>query len=73
MRRVMIRSLAITTVLGGIIFTGAGAAAGDPGSSAGVPTGPGNRTGGDNSSSTCGASDIDFAHGCFLGWGRFFK
>jgi hypothetical protein len=66
MRRVIIRSVATTAVLGGIILTGAGVAAADPGRPAG----------GDNSSSAepaCGTSDIDFEHGCFLGWGRFFK
>lgn len=66
MRRGTIRALAITAVLGGVIFTGAGVAAAD----AMRPTG------GDNPSSAepaCGASDIDFTYGCFLGWGRFFK
>jgi hypothetical protein len=34
----------------------------------------GRPVGGDNSSAPpCGASDIDFAHGCFFGWGRFFQ
>lgn len=66
MRRVIIRSLATITVLGGIALTGAGVAAADPG----------RPTGGDNSSSTapaCGASDINFAQGCFFGFGYFFK
>lgn len=66
MRGVIIRSLATTAVLGGIILTGAGVAAADPGRPAG----------GDNFSSgepTCGAGDLDFENGCFLGWGRFFK
>jgi hypothetical protein len=60
MRRVIILRLATTAVVSGIVLTGAGVAAADPG----------RPTGGDNSSSgepTCGASDIDFAHGCFLG------
>lgn len=72
MRRVIIRSLATTAVFGGIILTGAGAAAADPVAAAD----PGRPVGGGNSSSaepTCGTSDIDLAQGCFLGWGRFFK
>jgi hypothetical protein len=66
MRRVIIRSLATTAVFGGIILTGAGVAAADPG----------RPVGGDNSSSaepTCGTSNIDLEQGCFLGWGRFFQ
>ena len=63
MRRVIIRSLGITAVLSGIIIAGAGVAAADP-----APP-----TGGDKSSApSCGAGDIDFAQGCFLGMGRFF-
>lgn len=75
MRRVIIRSLTATAVLGGIILTGAGVAAAAPGSGAGVAAaGPGGQVGGDNSSSaTCGASDIDLKQGCFLGVGRLFK
>lgn len=66
MRGVIIRSLATIAVLGGIAFTGAGVAAADTG----------RPTGGDNSSSaepSCGASDINFAQGCFFGFGYFFK
>jgi hypothetical protein len=65
MRRVIVRFLAITAVVGGVAFTGAGAAAADQE----------RPVGGDNSSAPppCGAGDIDFANGCFLGWGRFFK
>ena len=63
-RRVIIRFLAIAAVLGGVVVTGTGVAAADQG----------RPVGGDNSSApVCGASDIDFAYGCFLGWGWFFK
>jgi hypothetical protein len=63
-RGVIVRVLAVTAVLGGVVFTGAGVAAADQG----------RPVGGDNSSAPpCGASDIDIAHGCFLGWGRFFQ
>ncbi|MGH3695679.1 MAG: hypothetical protein ACRDRX_17100 [Pseudonocardiaceae bacterium] len=50
--------------ISGIILTDAGVAAADQERPAG----------GDNSSTqpSCGAGDIDFAQGCFLGWGRFF-
>jgi hypothetical protein len=63
-QRVIIRSLGITVVLSGIIIAGAGVAAAEP-----AP-----QTGGDKSSAqpSCGAGDIDFAQGCFLGMGRFF-
>jgi hypothetical protein len=62
-RRVITRSLGITVVLSGIILAGTGVAAADP-------TPP---TGGDKSSAQpCGAGDLDFAQGCFLGMGRFF-
>jgi hypothetical protein len=64
MRRVIIRFLAAAAVLGGVVFTGAGVAAADQG----------RPVGGDNSSAPpCGAGDIDFAHGCFFGWGRTFS
>lgn len=66
MRGVIIGSLAAGAVLGGLAFTGVGVAAAD----SGYPTG------GDRSApaeSTCGSGDLDFANGCFLGWGRFFK
>jgi uncharacterized membrane protein YhiD involved in acid resistance len=65
MRRVIVRFLAIAAVLGGVAFTGAGAAA------AADQQRP---VGGDNTSAPppCPAGDIDFANGCFLGWGRFF-
>jgi hypothetical protein len=66
MRGVIIRSLATTAVLGGIILTGSGVAAADPGR----PTGGNNFSSGEP---TCGAGDADFEHGCFFGWGRFFK
>jgi hypothetical protein len=63
-RRVIIRFLAIAAVLGGVIFTGVGVAVADQE----------RPVGGDNSSApSCGPSDIDFAYGCFLGWGWFFK
>jgi hypothetical protein len=62
MRRNIIRSLAITTVLGGTLFTAAGVAAADQG----------RPTGGDKSP-TCSPSDLEFEQGCFAGWGPFFK
>jgi hypothetical protein len=65
MRRNIIRSVAITTVLGGTIFGAVGVAAADQG----------RPTGGDNSSaqSGCNSSDLDFDRGCFLNWGPFFR
>jgi hypothetical protein len=64
MRGVIGRFLVIVAVLGGVVVTGAGVAAADQG----------RPVGGDNSSAPpCGTSDIDFAYGCFLGWGWFFK
>jgi hypothetical protein len=65
MRRNIIRSVAITTVLGGTIFSAAGVAAADQG----------RPTGGDNSSaqSGCNTSELDSERGCFLSWGPFFK
>jgi hypothetical protein len=63
-RRVIVRSLAITAVLGGVAFAGAGVAAAEQA----------RPVGGDNpSAQPCPAGDLDFEHGCFLGWGRFFK
>jgi hypothetical protein len=63
-RGVIVRFLVIVAVLGGVVFAGAGVAVADQGRS----------VGGDNSSAPpCGASDIDFAQGCFFGWGRFFQ
>jgi hypothetical protein len=61
MRRVIIRSLATTAVLSGVILTGAGVAAADTGR----PTG-----GTDPSSeqTTCGSGNLDISPGgCFLG------
>jgi hypothetical protein len=66
MGRVGIRFVAVNAVLGGLILTGVGVASAD----SGYPTG------GDKPSTAepaCGSGDIDFAQGCFLGWGRFFK
>lgn len=65
MRRVIVRFLAIAAVLGGVVFTGAGVAVANQE----------RPVGGDNTSAPppCGAGDLDFEHGCFLGWGRFFK
>jgi hypothetical protein len=66
MRRVIIRSLATTAVLGGVIFTSVGVAVADQE----------RPTGGDRSAPAepaCGPSELDFTYGCFLGWGRFFK
>jgi hypothetical protein len=64
MRRNTIRSVAITTVLGGTIFSAAGVAAADQG----------RPTGGDNSSAQgCSSSDGYSDPGCMLGWGPLFK
>lgn len=63
MRGVVVRFLAATAVLGGIMFPGAGVAA----ASQDRPVG------GDNAAAPpCDSSNIDVAQGCFLGWGRFF-
>ncbi|MGH3784268.1 MAG: hypothetical protein ACRDRO_27530 [Pseudonocardiaceae bacterium] len=65
MRRVIIRSLATTAVLSGLILTGAGVAAADTA----------RPTGGDDPSAqtTCGSGNIDFSPGgCFLGSHNFF-
>jgi hypothetical protein len=62
-RDFIVRFLAITAVLGGIVFPGAGVAA----------AAQDRPVGGDNTAApSCGPSDIDFAQGCFFGWGRFF-
>lgn len=65
MRRVIIRSLATTAVLGGVILTGAGVAAADTGR----PTGG---TGPDQP--TCAPGNIDLSQNCLLapGGGRLF-
>ena len=63
-RGVVVRLLAIAAVLGGVMVTGAGVAAADQQ----------RPVGGDNlSAPPCGTADLDFARGCFLGWGPFFK
>jgi hypothetical protein len=66
MRRVIIRFLASTAVLGGIILNGAGVAAADPERPA---------AGGTSASAepTCGTSNFDLDQGCILGWGRLFR
>lgn len=66
MSRVIIRFVAVSAALGGLILTGVGVATADSGYS----------TGGDKPASAepvCGSGDLDFANGCFLGWGRFFS
>ncbi|MDQ2880965.1 MAG: hypothetical protein M3Y48_06850 [Actinomycetota bacterium] len=66
MRRVIIRSLATTAVLSGLILAGAGVAAADTAR----PTG-----GTDPSSeqTTCGNGNLDISQGgCFLGSHNFF-
>jgi hypothetical protein len=66
MRRVIIRSLATTAMLSGLIFAGAGVAAADTA----------RPTGGDDPSSaqtTCGSGNIDFSPGgCFMGMRHIF-
>ncbi|MBV8995612.1 MAG: hypothetical protein JO287_18370 [Pseudonocardiales bacterium] len=57
--------MAITTVLGGAIFSAAGVAA---------AADQGRPTGGDNSSAqACDSADRYSDPGCMLGWGPFFK
>jgi hypothetical protein len=63
-RGVIVRFLVIVAVLGGVASAGAGVAAADQGRPVG---------GDDSSAPPCGTSDIDFEHGCFFGWGRFFQ
>ncbi|MGH3831674.1 MAG: hypothetical protein ACRDRS_14705 [Pseudonocardiaceae bacterium] len=63
MQGVIVRFLAVAAVLGGVVFTGAGVAAADQS----------RPVGGDNfSAPSCGNSELDFIHGCFLGFGPFF-
>ncbi len=63
MRRVIIRSLAATAVVGGVILTGAGVAAADTG----VGSGTGRPTGGTGADQpTCASDSIDLSPDCFL-------